>query len=118
GATVDMDTVRASDFDEFTLSLSGQLGYNDLSEETDPRATFLVSNMFADGKIGLLLAGSYSERNLRDEGASTVRWDNVNDFGSYQGNAVDPRLDEINEGFRPRLPRYDSYTHEMERTGL
>lgn len=118
GATVDMDTVRASDFDEFTLSLSGQLGYNDLSEETDPRATFLISNMFADGKIGVLLAGSYSERNMLDQGASTVRWDNSNDFGSYMGSTDDPRLAAVNDAFRPRLPRYDYYVHEMERTGL
>lgn len=118
GATIDMDTVRASDFGEFALSASGQLGYNDLSEETDPRATFLVSNMFADGKVGLLFAASYSERSLRDEGASTVRWDNSNDFGSYQGDPADPRLEAVNEGFRPRLPRYDSYTHDTSRTGL
>lgn len=118
GATVDMNTVRASDFDEFTLSLSGQLGYNDLSEETDPRATFLVSNMFADGKIGVLLAGSFSERSMLDQGASTVRWDMVNDFGSYMGDTEDPRLTEVNDAFRPRLPRYDYYEHEMERTGL
>lgn len=119
GATVDMDTVRASDFDDFTLSASGQIGYNDLAEESDPRATFLISNMFADGKIGLLFAASYSERNFQDLGASTVRWDNSNDFGSYQGDASAPELtDDINDAFRPRLPRYDSYTHEMERTGL
>lgn len=118
GATVDMDSVRASDYDDFTASISVQAGYNDLSEKTDPRVNFLVSNMFADGKVGVLLAGSYSERNLLDEGSSTVRWDDVNDFGSYQGSADDPRLDEVNDAFRPRLPRYDFYKHEMERTGL
>lgn len=118
GATVDMNTVRASDYDEFTASISAQAGYNDLSEETDPRLTFLVSNMFADGKVGVLLAGSYSERTLLDEGASTVRWDNSNDFGTYQGSADDARLTEVNDAFRPRLPRYDFYQHEMERTGL
>ncbi|HEY7886221.1 MAG TPA: TonB-dependent receptor, partial [Cellvibrionaceae bacterium] len=118
GATVDMDTVRASDFDEFTLSLSAQMGYNDLSEEADPRTTFLISNMFADGKIGLLLAGSFSQRNMLDQGSSTVRWDNSNDFGTYLGSAEDSRLAEVNDAFRPRLPRYDYYQHEMERTGL
>lgn len=118
GATVDMNTVRASDFDDFTLSLSAQAGYNDLSEDVDPRLSFLVSNMFADGKIGVLLSGSYSERNLLDQGASTVRWADANDFGTYQGSADDARLTEVNDAFRPRLPRYDYYEHEMERTGL
>src|SRR5690606_29002880 len=74
--------------------------------------------MFADGKIGVLLAGSYSERNMLDQGSSTVRWNNVNDFGTYMGSADDSRLTEVNDAFRPRLPRYDYYEHEMERTGL
>lgn len=118
GATVDMDSVRASDFNDFTASVSVQGGYNDLSEEVDPRINVLVSNMFADGKLGVLLAGSYSERTLLDTGASTVRWADANDFGTYQGSADDPRLAEVNDAFRPRLPRYDYYQHEMERTGL
>src|SRR5690606_17064251 len=74
--------------------------------------------MFADGKIGVLLAGSFSQRNMLDQGSSTVRWDNSNDFGSYMGDAEDSRLTEVNDAFRPRLPRYDYYQHEMERTGL
>lgn len=118
GATVDMRTARPFDYDEFTFAASGQLGYNDLSEETDPKVSALIANTFADGTIGALLSVSYSERNIRDEGASTVRWDNSNDFGRYQGDANAPELAGINDGFRPRLPRYDSYHHTLERTGI
>src|SRR5690606_36558848 len=83
----------------------------------------LISNTFADDTVGALLSVSYSERNIKDDGASTVRWNNVNDFGTYQGVANDPDvsgepIDQINDAFRPRLPRYDSYTHEMARLGV
>lgn len=133
GATVDMDTAKPFDYDGFTFAASGQLGYNDLSEETDPKGSFLISNTFADDTIGALLSVSYSERNIRDEGASTVRWDNSNPIGTIGGqplrmeNPSDPTgmwianpdyASDINDGFRPRLPRYDSYTHEMERLGV
>lgn len=118
GATVDMKSAQPFDYKEFTFAASGQLGYNDLSEKTDPKLSMLISNTFADDTIGALLSVSYSERNIKDQGASTVRWDNSNDFDTYQGSAEAPELAGINDGFRPRLPRYDSYTHEMERLGV
>lgn len=120
GATVDLKAAQPFDFDGFTMAASGQLGYNDLSESNDPKASFLISNTFADDKVGALLSVAYSEREIKDEGASTVRWDNSNDFGSYQGNTdiTAPALVAINDGFRPRIPRYDSYTHQMDRLGV
>ena len=118
GATVDLRAARPFDYDGFTFAASGQLGYNDLSEKSDPKASFLISDIFADGTMGALFSASYSERSLLDQGASTVRWANVNDFGRFKGDSKAAELDKINAAFRPRLPRYDSYTHEMERLGL
>lgn len=117
GATVDLQAAKPFDYKGFTMAASGQLGYNDLSEKSDPKASFLISDHFLDDKVGALVSLSYSERNLKDQGASTVRWDKVNDFGFYQGNATATELNDINEAFRPRLPRYDSYSHTMERFG-
>lgn len=117
GATVDLRTARPFDYDGLTFAANVQAGYNDLSEEVDPKASFLVSNIFADGKFGALFSLALSERNIIDEGASTVRWDNVNDFGRYQGSNSGAELAAINDAFRPRLPRYDSYTHNVKRTG-
>lgn len=133
GATVDMDTAQPFDYDDFTFAASGQLGYNDLSEKTDPKVSFLISNTFADDTFGALLSVSYSERNIKDQGASTVRWDAANPIGTIGGEPI--RMEnpanpsgmwvanpdyptDVNGAFRPRLPRYDSYTHEMERLGV
>lgn len=128
GATVDLQAAQPFAYDGFTFAASAQGGYNDLSEEIDPKASFLISNTFADDTIGALLSVSYSERNLLDQGASTVRWDNSNDFATYQGSPIvsgddveaDPSLTEheVNSAFRPRLPRYDSYHHNIERLGV
>jgi iron complex outermembrane recepter protein len=143
GATVDLRAARPFDYDGLTIAGGVQLGYNDLSKDNDPRGTFLVSNTFADGKFGALLSVAYTKRNLTDEGSSTVRWmhsgnplpgqtgartnctsatpaaNNNNCFlsldAAYTGTAT---LDQINDAFRPRIPRYDQYFHEQERIGV
>lgn len=118
GATVDMRTARPFDYDGMTFAANIQAGYNDKSEEIDPKGSFLFSNINDDGTFGYLISAAFSERNILDEGASTVRWNNVNDFGTYRGNANAPELQAINNAFRPRLPRYDSYIHNVKRTGV
>lgn len=40
GATVDLKAAQPFDYDEFVFTASGQLGYNDLSEKTNPSASF------------------------------------------------------------------------------
>jgi len=121
GATLDLRTARPFDFNGFILAASGQLGYNDVSEDSDPRAAILISNTFADGRFGALFSAAMSQRNIRDEGSSTVRWSNGEDFGSVDALPLVPANDpdhEVNQAWHPRLPRIDSYLQETERLGL
>lgn len=75
GATVDLQASRPFDRDGFTAAASAQVGYNDLSEEYNPRYAFLLSNTFgANDEFGALISVAYSERNLLEEGFSSVRW--------------------------------------------
>ncbi len=75
GATVDLLTTRPFDRDGFTAAASVQAGYNDLSEEYNPRYAFLLSNTFgANDEFGALISLAYSERSLLEEGFSSVRW--------------------------------------------
>jgi TonB-dependent receptor len=122
GATVDLRTARPLDYDGLTMAGSVQMGYNDLNGDSDPRAAFLVSNTFADGKFGALFSIAYTNRKLGDEGSSTVRWQQgagTSAFGpldpAYVGT---PTLAQLNGAFRPRIPRYDKYEHEQERVGV
>ncbi|MEQ9564171.1 MAG: TonB-dependent receptor, partial [Woeseiaceae bacterium] len=117
GATLDLQTARPFDFPGLTFAVSGQLGYNDLSEEADPRGALLVSNTFADGKFGALLSISMSQRTINDEGSSTVRWSASEDFGTVAGVPVDG-THEVNQAWHPRIPRYDSYVQETDRLGV
>jgi TonB-dependent receptor len=121
GATLDLQSAQPFDFDGLTFAASGQLGYNDLSEETDPRGALLISNTFADGKFGALFSVATSQRNISDEGSSTVRWSNSENFGSVNGVALVPAADpnhEVNLAWHPRIPRYDSYVQETDRLGM
>jgi iron complex outermembrane recepter protein len=121
GATVDLRTARPFDYEGMALAGSLQMGYNDLNGDTDPRAAFLISNTFADGKLGALFSAAYTNRKLGDEGSSTVRWQAGGGFGpldaAYPQTGA-PTLAQINGAFRPRIPRYDKYEHEQERIGL
>ncbi len=120
GATLDLRTARPFDYDGLTIATSAQLGYNDLSEESDPRAAFQISNTFADDRFGALLSLSWSERNTLDEGSSTVRWSDAENFGSVNGVVLAPANNpahEVNVAWHPRLPRYDSYLQNTDRLG-
>jgi iron complex outermembrane receptor protein len=118
GATVDLKSAQPFDFNELVITASAQGGYNELAENIDPNASFLVSNVFNDGMFGALLSMSYSERTLQEEGTSTVRWENTagNRFGTLNGTAIGA-THEANSAFRPRIPRYDSFNHDISRLG-
>lgn len=76
GATVDLRAARPFDLDGLTITASARGRYNDLNRQVDPRVAFLISDTFADGKLGALISMAYSKRRVLEEGFSTVRWDN------------------------------------------
>lgn len=117
GATVDLQTARPFDYEGFTFAAGAQLGYNDLSGDKDPRASMLISNLWADGKVGALLSVAYTDRQSVEEGHSTVRWDNGTSSGNF--NAASPFTGaRLATTFHPRLPRYGILEHEQKRLGV
>jgi|CXWL01.1.fsa_nt_gi TonB-dependent receptor len=119
GATVDLRTGRPFDYNGFTFAVSGQSGYNDLSEAYSPRGALLASNTWGD--FGALFSVAWSQRDALEEGSSTVRWNTSNDFGTVapQGFPItaSPTIAQVNAAFHPRIPRYDIYEHTQERMG-
>jgi iron complex outermembrane recepter protein len=86
GATVDLQASRPFDYPGFTVAMSVQGGYNDLSEQWNPRAAFLISDTFGDqDQFGALISVAYSERSLLEEGFSSVRWAPATGTGSSGG---------------------------------
>ena len=83
GATVDLQTARPFDLKKFVATVAVKGTYNDIRGKATPKASFLISNTFADKKIGVLLSGAYSKRQVYEEGFSTVRWDNGTSSGGW-----------------------------------
>ena len=65
------------------MSASGQMGYNDLAHQWEPRGAFLISDTFLDGRLGVLASVAYGRRSLYEEGFSSVRWDGGNSVGGF-----------------------------------
>ncbi|MDH4054136.1 MAG: TonB-dependent receptor [Gammaproteobacteria bacterium] len=126
GATLDLDTSRPFDYDDgTTIATSVQGGYNDLSDEINPRFAALLSHSNADKTFGALFSVAYSTRSILEEGFSTVRWQDGN-FRSVDGNTcpgvpADPGCTSIDTNsltYHPRIPRYGRLTHEQDRLGV
>ncbi|WP_157994343.1 TonB-dependent receptor [Peristeroidobacter agariperforans] len=134
GATVDLQTARPFDYQGFRTALSGQASFNDVTENTNPRAAGLISWSNDDRTFGALFSAAYSERNPFDEGFGTTRWgDNgqaiidrtpgstsnpTGNFGSCLPCASPDEFTAVNEGFHPRIPRYAESLLEQKRYGL
>lgn len=117
GATVDLRTARPFDYDGFTAAANVQTTYNDNSEAVKPRIAALVSNTWADGKVGGLLSLAYSERNNLEEGTGTVRWAGGNTNGGFNpASPYQPAL--AADVYAPRFPRYTFMEHNQDRLGV
>ncbi len=85
GSTIDVTTARPFNYKGLTAQLSAK-AINDTSSvegsDVTPEISGLFSNTFADGKVGFLVNGSYSERNSRLENASIGGWLQNQDFGN------------------------------------
>ncbi len=110
GATVDLQTGRPFDYNGFVMSASGQMGYNDLARDWDPRGAFLIADTFLDGRLGVLASVAYSRRSLFEEGFSSVRWDGGNSVGGFCSPVghvpLNPTSGGANCGGNPNIPGF------------
>ncbi len=123
--SVDLFTMRPLDNPGRKVAVSGQLGYNDLSEETDPRFSAIYTDSNEAETIGWMISGAFTERTVHQDGFGTVRWDNPWEDGCateptrcFAGNNTSLSDENLNKLWYPRLPRQDSFHHEQERTGI
>ena len=125
GAVVELQTARPLDYDDgWTFSASAQALYNDLVEDTSPRLAGLASYKNDTGTFGALVSAAFQDRTIREEGFSSVRFDDQGTFRSVNGAGcigADPMpaaCEEVRNSYYARIPRYGRLTYDQERTGL
>jgi TonB-dependent receptor len=73
GATVDLSAPKPLDGKQgFVLSATARGVYNTVAKKVDPRLSLLLSDTFADGRLGVLGSIAYNRRNLREVGYTAV----------------------------------------------
>jgi iron complex outermembrane recepter protein len=122
GGVVNLRNARPFDFEGFNTSFSLEGGYQELSEEVDPRMSLIVSNIFADDTFGVLFGITRSERTFRVDGFETFDWVSpaVNGF-SYdlsEGNQSGLSDEALNNLLLPRLPRTELQIGKRERVSF
>lgn len=124
GANVELHTGQPFDYGSgLTAAVTGQIGYSDLSEETSPRLAGLISYTNPDETFGVLVSAAYSDRLIVEEGFSTVRFDDLGEFRSVNGDVCGgtpqpTSCQTLIDSYYARIPRYGRLTHQQERLGL
>ena len=113
---VEMYTARPLDNPGLRGSVLLQGGYNDLSDESDPRLTATVSTTNEAGTLGFMVSAAQMGRNSFQDGFGTVRW--AQPDRPFGGNETTLSDAELNATWFPRLPRQDSFRHDQERLGI
>ncbi len=116
GGAVQMYTSGGLDSGATRASVLIQTGYNDLSEESDPRFTATYSTANKAKTVGLMISAAQSERNSWQDGFGTVRWQRPD--ANFRGNETTLSNQQLQSLWYPRLPRQDSFRHDQERMGL
>jgi len=74
GSTINIKTARPFDYSGFKFSGSADANYEENSKKTAPDVSFLVSDRFLDGSLGVLASGSYQRRKDRINQLATDGW--------------------------------------------
>ena len=121
GAYVNINTAKPFDSPGFHALASAKANYNDLSEESNPEFSGVISNTFADDNFGVLFGFSTKETNSRIDKYRTNRWHELyslpeglnDDVKDLDGNVL-PNAD----GFRrPGRAAFESHDENRKRTG-
>ncbi len=127
GAVVDLETGRPLDFGAgVTAALSAQGLYNDASEKLNPRLAGLLSFANDAETFGALISVAYSERDIVEEGFSSVRFagnlppsgGDPQSFTQRNAFANEAAFPDAATAFFPRIPRYGVLTSDQERLGI
>ena len=117
GGTVGLYSAKPFDYDGAKGAISVKGGYNDNSEETDPRFAGLLSNTW--GNFGALASVAYSERSTTEFGTNTTRWrkEGGKITADESNTELQAELDSTELWF-PRGHRYSLWNNNQKRLGV
>ena len=100
------------------LAGSAQAIYADIGDHMDPRLALIGSDTFANGTIGVLLSGTFENRNVESHPARTTGWVQLDSDPNTAGmQAYDLNNDGVGDFF-PDIPRYVINRLETRRYAL
>ncbi len=108
GGTVNLVTPKPLSFKEPTISLRAQGVYSENSDKFEPAITGFATTKFADGRIGVMLAGEYQKR------TSTTQAFERNNF--LDRNYTAGGTTTVQQ--TPVLLQYEQFTVDRSRLGL
>lgn len=112
GAVINIETLKPLDVgSRIAGSLEGY--YNDRAEETDPQASFLISETFNDDEFGVLFSANYTSSFTRFD-SNSAQWG----WNEWTGEELLGAAGDPNETVRfPSWPNIMVSTDERERSG-
>ncbi|WP_168694314.1 TonB-dependent receptor [Sphingomonas flavalba] len=114
GGTIDVITARPFDYSGFTFAGSASAQYEGNSKKTSPQLSFIASDRFADGKLGILLSFTHQERRNRTylvQNSATIH----NLF--YDTSAYAYVSDDLDEAWRMQDLQRSIVDEKRTRTG-
>ncbi|ATI83031.1 TonB-dependent receptor [Sphingobium yanoikuyae] len=100
------------------LAGSAQAIYADIGDHMDPRLALIGSDTFANGTIGVLVSGTFENRNVESHQARTTGWVQLDSDPNTAGmQAYDLNNDGVGDFF-PDIPRYVINRLETRRYAL
>ncbi len=118
GATVNMLSARPLNSSGFKAVVSGkavhETSVEDVGDKFTPEISGLVSNTFADDTIGVLVSGSYQDRNNREENAAVDNW--IPNVGTGTGVITNNNLREDGSTWYPQNSGYGIKDTSRQRT--
>ncbi|GFE79217.1 TonB-dependent receptor [Steroidobacter agaridevorans] len=117
GATINIRTPRPFDYDGFTTAFSIQ-GNSDSSvrtgDDVTPELSGLISHTFADGRFGVLLSGSDSERDSHKDRLGTQQgWQR--NYGVADTSAIDTSRNPTRTYWTPFTIDLDDWNYHRTR---
>lgn len=118
GATVNMITARPLNSSGFKGVISGkavhETSVENIGDKYTPEISGLFSNTFADDTIGILVSGSYQDRDNREENAAVDNW--IPNVGTGTGVITDNNLREDGATWYPQNSGYGIKDTSRQRT--